>query len=159
MKSGLSVIKIFLSYLSSLIVFKLEDIKWVSVGLIHNLLNKLNESILCEPLSECRFNTQFIEQAKWKYIMRASGEDNIILFNWFNKLVMNMHIINILFITYRPKENRSFFTEPIMFSALLTLCLYSTNDVTSKFYYTSVISFLLNGFITLLRRVLCDENW
>ena len=37
----------------------------------------------------------------------------------------------------------------LMFSALLMLCLYSVNDVTSKCYYTSVISFLLNGFFTL----------
>jgi hypothetical protein len=36
--------------------------------------------------------------------------------------------------------------------------LHSTNDVTSKCYYTSVISFLLNGFITFLRRGLCDKN-
>jgi hypothetical protein len=36
--------------------------------------------------------------------------------------------------------------------------IYSANDVTSKCYYTSVISFLLNGFITLLRRVLCDKR-
>jgi hypothetical protein len=35
--------------------------------------------------------------------------------------------------------------------------LYSANDVTSKCYYTSVISFLLNGFITLPRRGLCDK--
>jgi hypothetical protein len=35
--------------------------------------------------------------------------------------------------------------------------LYSANDVTSKFYYTSVILFYLNGFITLLRRGLCDN--
>jgi hypothetical protein len=35
--------------------------------------------------------------------------------------------------------------------------LYSANDVTSKCYYTSVISFLLNGFITLLRSGLCDK--
>ena len=46
---------------------------------------------------------------------------------------------------------------PIMFSALLTLCLYNANDVTSKSHYSSVISFLLNGFITLLRCVLCDK--
>ena len=45
-----------------------------------------------------------------------------------------------------------------MFSAILTLCLYSANDVTSKCCYTSVISFLSHGFITLLRRVLCDKS-
>ena len=47
-----------------------------------------------------------------------------------------------------------------MFSAFLTLCFYSANDVTSKWYYTtlSVISFkILNGFITLLYHVLCDN--
>ena len=46
-----------------------------------------------------------------------------------------------------------------MLSALLTLhvYLYSTNDVMTKWYYSSVISHLLNGFITLMRRVLCDN--
>ena len=48
---------------------------------------------------------------------------------------------------------------------LSTLCLYSADDVTSKRYYDSdytrlsVISFLLNGFITLLHRVLCDKKY
>ena len=60
-------------------------------------------------------------------------------------LAVNLHEFNILFITYTPKE------------LFLTLCLYSENDVTSKCYYTSVISFLLNGFITLLLRVICDN--
>ena len=41
-----------------------------------------------------------------------------------------------------------------MLSTLLTLCLYST----SKCYFTSVISFLLNGFITLLHHVLGDQS-
>jgi hypothetical protein len=35
--------------------------------------------------------------------------------------------------------------------------IYKENDVKSKCYYTSVISFLLNGFITLLRHGLCDK--
>ena len=33
--------------------------------------------------NECRLNTEFIEQIEIKYIMRASGELNIILFNEF----------------------------------------------------------------------------
>ena len=45
-----------------------------------------------------------------------------------------------------------------MFSALLKLCLSNANDVTSKRYYTSVISFLLHDFIALLFRVLCDKQ-
>ena len=45
-----------------------------------------------------------------------------------------------------------------MFIALLTLCLYSINDITSKLYYTSAISFLLHGFITLVHCVSCDKT-
>ena len=41
----------------------------------------------------------------------------------------------------------------LMFGALLMICLY----IALKCYYTSVVSFLLNGFITLLHRVLCDK--
>ena len=44
-----------------------------------------------------------------------------------------------------------------MFSVLLTLYLHSANDFTSKCYYTSVILFLLHGFITCLHCVLCDN--
>ena len=58
------------------------------------------------------------------------GSHNIVLFNSFNK----------------------FFTD-----TLLTLCLYSANDVTSKWHYTSIISFLLHDFVTLLHGVLCDN--
>ena len=107
----------------------------MSVGLILNLMNELNKSILCEPLA--------------------------------NNLVMNLHKFNILFNTlYSQKKKtlnckkRSFFHQTfnvmLMFCLLLMLCLYNTNDVTSKCYYTSVISFSLHGFITLLHHVLCD---
>ena len=71
---------------------------------------------------------------------------------------MNLQEFNILFITYFQKEllivkNDHFSPTTLTF---LTLCWYSANDVTPKCYYTSVISFLLNGFITLMHRVLCD---
>ena len=33
----------------------------------------------------CRYNTEFIEQVEYKYIMRSSGEHNIIVFKKFNK--------------------------------------------------------------------------
>ena len=104
--------------------------------------------------------------------MRASGEDNIILFNKFNNSEMNLHEFNILFIimittiTYSLKEllivkkiifHQHSYYIMLMLSTLLTLCLYSANNITSKYYYTSVISFLLNGFITLLHHVLCDQ--
>ena len=36
--------------------------------------------------------------------MQASGEHNIILFNEFKNLVMNLHEFNVLFITY-PEKN------------------------------------------------------
>ena len=44
-----------------------------------------------------------------------------------------------------------------MFSTLLSLYLY--NDVTSKRYYTrlSVLYILLNDFIKLMHRILCDS--
>ena len=45
-----------------------------------------------------------------------------------------------------------------MFGALLTLCLYSANDVMSKWYYTGEISFSFHGFITLLHCLLCDNS-
>ena len=73
-------------------------------------------------------------------------------------LVMNLHEFNILFITYSQKEllivkktifHRHTYNVMPMFSVLLTLCLYSANEVTSECYYTSVKSFLLHGFITL----------
>jgi hypothetical protein len=37
--------------------------------------------------------------------------------------------------------------------------IYSANDVMSKCYFTSVISFLLNGFLTLLPSGLCDKQY
>ena len=49
------------------------------IKLSHLLHNELRIS------NECRFNTEFIEGVEKKYIMRASGEHNIILFNEFNK--------------------------------------------------------------------------
>ena len=95
--------------------------------------------------------------------MRASGEHNIILFNKFNKCCNQHNEFNILFITYSQKE--LLITKSIIFSptrlkcsALLTLILYSANDVTSKCYYTSVTSFLLNCFITLMNRILCGKK-
>ena len=63
---------------------------------------------------------------------------------------MNLHELNILFITYPEKElynckKDQFSTTrhnvTLTLSALLTLCLYSANDVMSKCYYASVISF------------------
>jgi hypothetical protein len=45
----------------------------------------------------------------------------------------------------------------IIICELSRYLIKSANDVTSKGYYTSVISFLLNAFITLLRRNLCDK--
>ena len=46
-------------------------------------------------------NTEFIEQAEWKYIIRTSREHNIILFNKFNKFSkLNLQEFNILIITY-----------------------------------------------------------
>ena len=63
---------------------------------------------------------------------------------------MTLNCKNIIFL-------RHALNVTLMFSALLTLCLYSLNDVISKCYYTSVISFLLNGYITLLLHVLCDK--
>ena len=103
------------------------------------ILNELNESILCEPLA------------------------NIIHVLFYAKssinLEINLHEFNVLFITYHHTKrtlnckkdhfHRHAYNITQMFSALLTLCLYSANDVTSKCYYTSVISFLLHGFITL----------
>ena len=66
----------------------------MSVGLILNILNKLNKGVLCEPLA------------------------SILLFYSMNSitLVINMHEFNILFITYSQKElfivkKRSFFTD------------------------------------------------
>ena len=53
-------------------------------------------------------------------------------------------------------QRHAYYITP-MFSTLLTICLYSANDVTSKWSYTSVILFLLHGFITLLHRALCDK--
>ena len=88
----------------------------------------------------------------------------------FSNEPTNLHEINILFITYFPKRtlnckrmitfHRQTCNVTLMFSVLLTLYLHSINGVKSKCYYTivcyytSVISFLLNGFITPLRRVI-----
>ena len=91
----------------------------MSVGLILNLLNELNKCILCEPLVS---------------IISFYSTSSI-------NLVMNLHKFNILFITY-PKNNslivkkiifhRHAYYITLIFIALLTLCLYSVNDVTSK---------------------------
>ena len=99
----------------------------MNIGLILNLLNELNKSIFCESLV------------------------SIILFYLTRliNLVMNLNECNILFIEYHKKT----LFHRLLFSASLTVSLYSANDVTSKFYYTSVITFLLNGCITLLLRV------
>ena len=58
-------------------------------------------------------------------------------------LVMNIHDFDILFITYPP---------PFFFHR------HAYSDVTSKCYYTSITSSLLNGFITLLQRISYDKN-
>ena len=76
---------------------------------------------------------------------------------------MNLHKFNILLITYPQKSSlvnfyRHAYIVTLMLSALLTIWLYSANDVTLKCYYTSVILFLLNGFITLLHSVLCGKH-
>jgi hypothetical protein len=116
----------------------------MSVGLILNLLNELNKIILCEPLASI---TLF-------YLMSSID------------LVLNLHKYNILFITYSKRER---FTAKMSsfhwrtYSVTLTLArfnaifIYDANDITSKCYYTSVISFLLHGFITLLCCSLYDK--
>ena len=44
-----------------------------------------------------------------------------------------------------------------MLRAFNTLCVNSSNDIMTKFYYTGVILFLSNGVITLIMyRDLCD---
>ena len=81
----------------------------MSVGLILNLLNELNKSILCEPLASM-------------ILFYLSSSIN---------LVMNLHKFNILIITY-PKRNsknvkkniifhRHAYCIMLMFSALSTL--------------------------------------
>ena len=116
----------------------------MSVDLILNLLNELNKSILCEPLAIIILF----------YLMSSKN------------LEINLYELNILFIIYSQKEllivksdhfSRHAYNVTLTFSALLTLYLYGANDVTSKYYYSSVVSFLLNGFISLLHRVLCDK--
>ena len=119
----------------------------MSVCLMLKLLNELNKGKLCEPLG------------------------SIILFHSKSStnLVMNLHEFNILFLFYSilfysiylypNKEllilkkriifHRHAYNVTLMFSALQTLCLYnSVNDVLSKCYYTSVMSLLVNGYIT-----------
>ena len=84
----------------------------MNVGLILNLLNELNKSILCEPLASITlfYSTSLIN------------------------LVMNLHEFNILFITYSQKEllivkkiifHRHTYNVTLKFCTLLT----STNDV------------------------------
>ena len=83
----------------------------MSVGLILNLLNEL----------------------KKKYIMRASGEHNINLFNEFNKLSNEPAQIFHSIYHISPKRtlnckkisfHRHAYNVTLMFSTLLTLCLY-----------------------------------
>ena len=94
------------------------------------------------------------------------GEHNIIYSICSINLEMNLHEFNILLITYHQKElliikkdhfHRHTYYITLLLSTLLTLRLYSTDDVTSNWYYTSVISFLLHSFITLMHRVVCDK--
>ena len=46
----------------------------------------------------------------------------------------------------------------LLFSRFLCYVCICVNDVKSKSYYTSVISFLLNGFITLQHCVLYEKH-
>ena len=73
----------------------------MSVGLILNVLNKLNKSILCEPL------------------------ESIILFYSTSSinLLMNLHEFNILFITYAKKNSK--IVQKDHFS--MTRLLYNAN--------------------------------
>jgi hypothetical protein len=99
--------------------------------------------------------------------MRASGEHNIVLFNEFNTFsIKSTRVWYSIYHIYKNKNNK--LLKWVIFqwgadSVTLTLArfnaifLYSANDVTSKCYYNSVISFLLNGFSTLLRRGLYDK--
>ena len=92
----------------------------MSVGLILNLLNKLNKSILCEPLASILFySTSSIN------------------------LVMNLHKFNILFITYFQNEllivkNDHISPTPHNVTRVFDTVFYSANDVTSKCYYTYI---------------------
>ena len=87
------------------------------------------------------------------------------LFKEFNKfsneparIYSIYHIFpKIILIVKRSIFHQQAYNVMLTFSALLMLCLYNANDIMSKCYYTSVISFLLNGFITLLHRILCDK--
>ena len=72
--------------------------------------------------------------------------ESIILFYSTSSIniIMNLHEFNILSITYPQKTLKN--CKKILFFTDTTNC-----------YYTSVILFLLNGFITLLYHVLCDK--
>ena len=111
----------------------------MSVGLILNLMYNLNRRILFQPLANILFySTSSIN------------------------LVLNLHNFNMLFIKYPQKilltvKYNHFYWHAenvkIMFSTLFMLfVLHKWCDI--KCYYTSVILFLLNGFITLLHSML-----
>ena len=83
----------------------------MSVGLILNLLNEMNKSILCEPVA------------------------SIILFYTTSSInfIMNLHEFNIIFIIVKMTIfHQHAYNIKLVYSALLTLCFYSSNDVMSN---------------------------
>ena len=80
---------------------------------------------------ECKFNSEFIERVEWKYIMRASGEYNIILFNVFNKFSIEQARIShtskreLLILKKKDNFHQHAYNVTLMFSALLTLKMIS----------------------------------
>ena len=87
----------------------------------------MNKSILCKPL--------------WSIIfLYSTSSINFYLSHNPPKRTLNCN---------KDHFHRYAYNVMLIFSAFLTLCLYSANDVTSKWYYTSVISFIFHGLITL----------